>query len=91
MAISTALDQSLPANSSLPRDVCHHAGMEAHKKEPKVRMICEECGSENVMHDAWAVWDVDAQEWSLGAVFDYMHCDTCEGETHIVEVPLIPE
>ena len=51
-----------------------------------VQMICETCGSNNVMHDAWAVWDVEAQRWELGATFDYAHCETCESETHIVEV-----
>lgn len=53
-----------------------------------VRMVCETCGSDNVMHDAWAVWNVAAQEWELGAVFDYAHCDKCEKETHINEVPI---
>ncbi len=52
-----------------------------------VRMVCETCGSDNVMHDAWAVWNVATQEWELGATFDYAHCDRCEGETHIKEVP----
>lgn len=62
--------------------------MPSAAKSPKVRMICERCGSDNVMHDAWAVWNVAAQEWELGAVFDYMHCDRCEGETTIVAAPL---
>ena len=51
-------------------------------------MICETYGSANVMHDAWAVWNAETQEWQLGAVFDYMHCDRCEGETTIIEAPL---
>ncbi len=38
------------------------------------------------MHDAWAVWSVDLQDWVLGATFDYAHCDNCEAETHIEEV-----
>ena len=53
-----------------------------------VRMICKTCGSDNIMHDAWAVWNAAAQEWQIGAVFDYMHCDRCEGETTIIEAPL---
>jgi hypothetical protein len=56
--------------------------------EAKVRMVCETCGSEDVMHDAWAVWDTGTQEWVLGAVFDYMHCDNCQGETDIEELPM---
>ena len=53
-----------------------------------VRMIFKTCGSAKVMHDAWAVWNPAAQEWQLGAVFDYMHRDRCEGETTIIEAPL---
>ncbi len=51
-------------------------------------MICEACGSENVMHDAWAVWNVGTQVWELGTVFDYAHCDACEREAHIDAVPI---
>ena len=32
------------------------------------------------MLDAWAVWDVDIQEWVLGPTFDHSHCDDCEGD-----------
>ncbi len=59
--------------------------MAKRKKGPKLQMVCEECGSTDVMHDAWAVWDVRAQDWVLGAVFDYAHCDRCGGETDIEE------
>lgn len=52
----------------------------------RLKMICENCGSENVMHDAWAEWDFDNQQWTLGNVFDYAYCTDCDGETHIVEV-----
>lgn len=45
----------------------------------KVKMVCGNCGSQNVMRDAWAVWDVANQEWVLGAVFDYTYCDDCDG------------
>lgn len=51
----------------------------------RIEMICARCGGDNVMRDAWAVWDATAQEWSLGAVFDYGYCDDCERETTIEE------
>ena len=55
------------------------------KEEPKLQMVCGDCGSTDVMRDAWAVWDVEAQDWVLGAVFDYGHCDRCGRETNIEE------
>ena len=54
-------------------------------------MVCEECGSERVTRDAWAEWDVEQQDWVLGAVFDYAFCHQCEGDAHILEIPLSSE
>lgn len=51
----------------------------------KLRMVCANCGGTNVMRDAWAVWNEDAQDWELGNVFDHAHCDDCGGETSIEE------
>jgi ribosomal protein L37AE/L43A len=53
---------------------------------PKINIVCSHCGSENVMRDAWAVWNVDTQQWDLGTVFDAGHCDDCEGEASLEEV-----
>jgi hypothetical protein len=61
------------------------------KDEPKIRMVCEVCGSDEVMRDAWAVWNEDLQEWELGDIFDHAQCDRCEGETRIKEVPIEDE
>lgn len=43
----------------------------------KVDMRCPECGSFNVLKDAYAEWDVDKQEWALHAVYDDCRCDAC--------------
>ena len=51
-------------------------------------MVCEQCRSELVTRDAWAEWDTDAQDWTLGAVYDYAYCHDCQGDAHIEEVPL---
>ena len=51
-------------------------------------MVCRTCGGSNVMRDAWAEWDDEAQAWGLGPIFDHAHCDDCGGETRIKEVPL---
>ena len=48
------------------------------------RMICENCGSEDVLADAWAVWSAAEQRWEIGEVFDYGHCNRCNGEARIV-------
>ena len=53
----------------------------------RIKIVCSKCKSENVMRDAWAVWDVATQEWVLGSVFDQGFCDTCEGEESLEEVP----
>lgn len=53
-----------------------------------VEMICSHCGGTNVMRDAWAVWNIEAQNWTLGAVFDYAHCDDCGGEASLSTTPI---
>jgi hypothetical protein len=57
----------------------------------RVIFLCERCGSKRVTLDAWAEWDVDQQEWVLGATYDQTYCHKCDGETHLVEVELKPE
>lgn len=52
--------------------------------------LCETCGSDLVTLDAWAEWNVEQQEWVLGATYDQTFCHKCEGETHLVEVALVP-
>ena len=52
----------------------------------RLRMTCSHCGGENVKLDAWAEWDHENQQWTLGQTFDHAHCDDCDGETHIEEV-----
>lgn len=53
----------------------------------KIRMTCSDCGSENVLRDAWASWNVETQEWELGQVFDEAFCEQCEGACKIGEIP----
>lgn len=49
----------------------------------QVRKVCGECGSERVVIDAWAVWDVDKQDWVLDDILDNEYCRDCECETRI--------
>lgn len=57
-------------------------------EEPKVQMVCAQCGSAQVTRDAWAEWSVDEQDWQLGAAFDYAFCHRCESSTRIEEKSL---
>lgn len=51
----------------------------------KITIHCRSCRSTDVVRDAWAAWDEDAQEWGLDNTFDAAFCNTCEGETALVE------
>lgn len=57
---------------------------------PKIKIICSKCGGENVLRDAYASWDVDAQEWALSSVYDTFRCDDC-GHDACDEVPVDDE
>jgi hypothetical protein len=49
-------------------------------------MVCGSCGSEKVLRDAWAEWDIESQEWVLQNVFDYAFCEACDSETAVEEI-----
>jgi hypothetical protein len=44
-----------------------------------LRPVCTDCGSDNVMRDAWAIWNMEDQEWDLSQTFDEAFCQNCEG------------
>lgn len=56
-----------------------------------VEQVCKACGSDDVKLDAWAVWDIDKQDWVLGYTFDDSFCESCEGETTIIDRQLTEE
>lgn len=45
-----------------------------------VRPLCPRCGSDDIVRDATARWDIDAQCWSLSGTFDNETCEACEAE-----------
>jgi hypothetical protein len=51
----------------------------------RIKIVCDECGSDNVVRDAWAEWDVEKQEWVLRTVFDFGKCEDCEAEDCLEE------
>lgn len=44
--------------------------------------ICQICGSEKVVRDAWADWSMASREWILKAIFDHFSCENC-GDTGV--------
>jgi hypothetical protein len=53
-------------------------------------MVCRECGSEDVLADAFAEWNVEKQEWEINNIFDKgAYCNSCDEESRIEEVPLM--
>ena len=51
----------------------------------KLTMHCSSCGSDQVLRDAWAEWDVTQQCWVLQNVFDAAFCESCDSECSIEE------
>jgi hypothetical protein len=41
---------------------------------------CPHCFSDNVLSDASARWDVDAQEWVIVSECPHGHCCNCESD-----------
>jgi hypothetical protein len=55
----------------------------------KVTKVCAHCGSEDVVADAYAEWDVESQKWEVAQTFEKgAYCSQCDGETRIEERPL---
>jgi len=55
---------------------------------PKVKMVCTECGSDDVRCDAYAIWSVPNQQWELLTTFDNTDCENCGGECSLTTEPI---
>jgi hypothetical protein len=53
-------------------------------KKKIVVFVCNTCGSEKVLIDAWAAWNKDNQRWELSDTFDAAFCAECDGECSVV-------
>ena len=53
------------------------------RKKKKIAYVCDFCGSEEVLVDAWAQWDKDSQRWELFNTFDAAFCAECDGECSV--------
>lgn len=39
--------------------------------------VCPECGSDDIVADAYAAWNPETREWELRGTYDSYICDTC--------------
>lgn len=47
------------------------------RREVARKPICPECGSANVLLDAWASWDAESRWWQVETTFDNGVCEDC--------------
>lgn len=58
----------------------------------KVKLICRSCGSDDIVSDAYARWNVQTQNWDLSAILDNKICENCEYEKNYCdEIPVEEE
>ena len=43
----------------------------------RIKFVCSQCGSDQIVKDAWAEWDTENQCWELGSIFDHTECQGC--------------
>jgi len=48
---------------------------------------CAQCGSRNVIRDAFAQWNLSAQVWEMSGTNDYLYCGDCDS-TDIKQVEI---
>lgn len=61
-------------------------------KPNPIKIVCSNCGSDDITCDATTRWDEDTQQWELSGVFDSKTCGNCGYEKdYMTEVPLEPE
>ena len=60
----------------------------SNKNNIMKRKICSECGSDNVLADAYARWNSEKNDWELDSTFDSYYCNECEGECSVEDVEI---
>ncbi len=76
-----ALLDKWPTNKNLSEEVqALQAAIESEVYPSRVghKMVCGQCGSEDVKRDAWAEWNPDTGSWELENVFDAAYCQNCD-------------
>jgi hypothetical protein len=94
--IATNDGDVVPLDAPAIDELCEHLNCFPEAKpasppapaEKRVKMVCAECGSDDVLADAYAEWDKENQCWTVQNVMDKgHHCNACDGECRIEEVP----
>jgi len=55
------------------------------RHEPPIKLVCDTCGSDDIVRDATARWNVAAQDWALSDVMDDTTCEQCGAEVDVRE------
>ena len=59
----------------------HHSRSDRRRPDmPKIKMICPECGSDDVTRDCLGRWSVERQTWEVSSELDSMQCEACDRE-----------
>jgi hypothetical protein len=57
-----------------------------------IKIVCADCGSDNVRRNADVAWNVETQEWDqIAAVFDNGSCEDCGNSDASLEEVQIEE
>ena len=51
-----------------------------------IKKTCKDCGSEDLLFDAWARWDYATQENILVDVYPKAICQSCGGQCTVNEI-----
>ena len=55
----------------------------------KLKMVCECCGSADLLVDAYAEWNAETQAWEVSEIIENSaYCSKCDDETRIEERPV---
>lgn len=44
-------------------------------------LVCDECGSNEILRDAYTAWSPSTQKWEICNQFDQIYCAQCDGRT----------
>lgn len=54
---------------------------------PPLVKVCSECGSDDIVADAFAQWDKEQQRWTVAAIMDSGHsCNACGADGDDMEI-----
>jgi hypothetical protein len=53
--------------------------------EKKTKPVCQNCGSEDVLVDAYAAWNSEDYKYEVELTFDEWFCNGCDGTTKRIE------